>query len=206
MDYKALREAGIAHIQKLAGHFWTDHNAHDPGITMLEHVCFALTDLSYRSTFEIPDLLAEGNASPEWFSPGKVMTTAPVTINDLRKLLIDVPGVRNVWVFPVIDDYQPRIYYDDTDQSLGLESRGSDSETEILPIKGLYRIMVATKSDVDIDDRKNVVEAVRQRYQANRGLCEDLSSIDLIEDEMIQIKAEIEIGYVNDPESLFIST
>ena len=27
---------------------WTDHNTHDPGITVLEALCYVLTDLQYR--------------------------------------------------------------------------------------------------------------------------------------------------------------
>ena len=27
---------------------WTDTNAHDPGVTVLEVICYAITDLQYR--------------------------------------------------------------------------------------------------------------------------------------------------------------
>ena len=37
---------------------WTDHNVHDPGITTLEMLGYALTDLGYRASFPIQDLLA----------------------------------------------------------------------------------------------------------------------------------------------------
>lgn len=202
MDYKTLRASGIKHIQQLAGHTWTDHNIHDPGITTLEQVCYALTDLSYRIGFPIQDLIAEGGKAAEWFSPAELMTSAPLTIIDLRKLLIDVEGVRNVWVFPENSNYRPRIYFDDTDRSLSLESGGRDSESEALPLVGLYKIFVATSAQVDLDARKKVLEAVRTRYHAHRGLCEDLTSLNLISDEPVKLEAEIEIDAVDDPEFL----
>ena len=46
LDYENLRKEGIAWLKKLARSEWTDFNAHDPGITILEQVCYALTDLS----------------------------------------------------------------------------------------------------------------------------------------------------------------
>ena len=36
LDWAALRAEGIDHIRALSGQIWTDHNAHDPGITALE--------------------------------------------------------------------------------------------------------------------------------------------------------------------------
>lgn len=60
MDYTFLREEGIRQIQKLAGDIWTDHNTHDPGITILETLCYAITDLGYRTDQDIKDILASG--------------------------------------------------------------------------------------------------------------------------------------------------
>ena len=37
--------------QKFSGEKWTDYNYHDPGITLLEQICYAITDLGYKSNF-----------------------------------------------------------------------------------------------------------------------------------------------------------
>ena len=47
-DYNFLRREGIKHIEKMGGDLWTDFNTHDPGITLLESLCYAITDLAYR--------------------------------------------------------------------------------------------------------------------------------------------------------------
>ena len=53
LDYAALRAAGLRHLERLAGHLWTDFNDHDPGITILEQLCYALTDVAYRAARRI---------------------------------------------------------------------------------------------------------------------------------------------------------
>ena len=57
-DYGLLRQKGMEYIEKLGSRLWTDYNIHDPGITMLEALCYALTDLGFRTSLDIKDLLA----------------------------------------------------------------------------------------------------------------------------------------------------
>ena len=64
MDFAALREAGVNHIQDLAGKIWTDYNLHDPGITTLEILCYAITDLGYRTNLPVKDLMTSQEANP----------------------------------------------------------------------------------------------------------------------------------------------
>ena len=47
LDYKFLRQKGQEYIEKLAGNIWTDYNEHDPGITILEMLSYAITDLGH---------------------------------------------------------------------------------------------------------------------------------------------------------------
>ncbi|RDH85467.1 MAG: hypothetical protein DIZ78_11025 [endosymbiont of Escarpia spicata] len=58
LDYAQLRQSGLEHIEALSHDLWTDYNAHDPGITILELLCYAITDLSYRTRLPMADLLA----------------------------------------------------------------------------------------------------------------------------------------------------
>ncbi|WP_373553306.1 hypothetical protein [Haliscomenobacter sp.] len=97
MDWPLLRREGIKHIERLGSACWTDFNAHDPGITMLEVLCYALTDLGYRSNFSSADLFSVGD-KVNFFTAQYVLPNDPVTALDLRRVLIDIPGVRNVWV------------------------------------------------------------------------------------------------------------
>jgi len=101
-DFNYLREKGLTYIQQLSGKLWTDHNLHDPGITILEVLCYALMDLGYRTGFSMNDMVREedGSITSNAFHPAnKIFTSDPITINDYRRLLVDIPGIRNAWLF-----------------------------------------------------------------------------------------------------------
>ncbi len=69
---------------------------------MLEVLCFAINDLAYRTTFPMQDLLAEPQpqyAQKQFFTASEILTNNAVTPLDYRKLLIDVEGVQNAWLF-----------------------------------------------------------------------------------------------------------
>ncbi len=46
LSFETLRNEGIGHIAGFSGKIWTDHNLHDPGITILEVLCYVLSDIS----------------------------------------------------------------------------------------------------------------------------------------------------------------
>src|SRR6478609_7735554 len=85
LDFNFLRKEGISHIQRLAGKVWTDHNVHDPGVTILDQLCYAITDLSYRVNFDIKDLISTEGGDPyqSLYSPAEILTVNPVTILDI---------------------------------------------------------------------------------------------------------------------------
>ncbi|MFO0795312.1 MAG: hypothetical protein U0586_14775 [Candidatus Brocadiaceae bacterium] len=82
---------------------WTDYNIHDPGITILEALCYALTDVAYRAGWDINDLLMPEPNKPfskqPFFTAREILTVNPWTPDDFRRLLIDLESVRNAWVF-----------------------------------------------------------------------------------------------------------
>ncbi|MDX1909694.1 MAG: hypothetical protein SF053_21835 [Bacteroidia bacterium] len=105
-NYEFLRQEGLKRIEQLASDLWTDYNTHDPGITLLEALCYAITDLGYRTQFEIRDLLTRSDkgatyTTGRFHTAAEVMSCYPVTFDDLRQVLIDIRGVRNAWVYPV---------------------------------------------------------------------------------------------------------
>ncbi len=113
-DYTGLRKAGVQYIEKLGSDIWTEYNESDPGITILEAVCYAITDLAYRTEFEIKDLLMPDPEDPKYadmekawenifYTARKILHNTALTINDYRKLMIDIPGVRNAWLTPSKD-------------------------------------------------------------------------------------------------------
>ena len=107
-DYYRLRREGIGFIEQMGSRRWTDYNTHDPGITILEALCYAITDLAYRTGWDIKDILASPAppADPDppypnqpFFTARDILTVNPWTPDDFRRLLIDLDTVRNAWVF-----------------------------------------------------------------------------------------------------------
>ncbi len=144
-DYYWLRQKGIEYIRDLGSKLWTDYNIHDPGITQLEVLCYALTDLAHRTSFEIKDLLAHkpdeypANARQAFFPAPEILTMNPLSINDYRKLLIDIEGVKNGWLLKKICPCEAFYLYVNCSESR-LQYKPKTG-TKISP-KGLYDALV----------------------------------------------------------------
>ena len=61
LDFQFLKKKGIEYIEKLGSMLWSDYNEHDPGITILEVLSYALTDLGNRINLPVEVILAEDN-------------------------------------------------------------------------------------------------------------------------------------------------
>jgi len=144
-DYAWLVRRGLEHVQKLAGRIWTDYNVHDPGVTLLEVLCYALTDIGHRTGFGMADLLAlpagdaEAARRQGFHTAREILTMAPLTVRDHRKALIDLEGIKNAWL---------HVKDDDLDTVRVLVNRPAERlqyfpETGVpLRIQGLYDVQV----------------------------------------------------------------
>jgi hypothetical protein len=164
-DYPFLRETGLQYLQALSGKIWTDYNIHDPGITMLELLCYAITDIGYRARFPMADLLTrEGASAPDktnsFFTAKEILTTHPVTVEDYRRLLIDkIPGLKNVWLEEMDNAdmipadgkdttyFQPRtkgyfVNLDDENHQLKFANDVPGAADMPLHIHGVYRVKI----------------------------------------------------------------
>lgn len=82
LNYAGLRAEALELLGGLCGDQWSDFNSHDPGITILEQLCFALTELAYRGQWPITDLLA--SAGPDWQPTAEaILSGDPVTRDDV---------------------------------------------------------------------------------------------------------------------------
>lgn len=163
MDYELLRTEAISYIQRIGGKIWTDYNSHDPGITILEVLCYAITDLGYRSNFPIQDLLADesGSLKNQFFPASKILPSTPVTINDYRKFLMDVEvvdeddlecpraGIKNAWMI-IRDSNEIAIYPDRKEKTLAYKPYPTTEEALQLGI--LYDVLLEFDSCENLGD------------------------------------------------------
>ncbi|AXG69256.1 hypothetical protein KORDIASMS9_01476 [Kordia sp. SMS9] len=106
LDFEALKAAGLAYIQEHSDKAWTNLNPSDPGVTILEQLCYAFTELGYCANFSIKDILTAKNGDltveNQFYLPQNILTTSSITVNDYIKFIIDeVPSVKNVVILPI---------------------------------------------------------------------------------------------------------
>ena len=200
MDYNALRLEGIEELGRLSGKIWTDYNPHDPGVTILEQLCFLITDHSYRLSFDIEDLLTPESGTiddtQDFFSAGEVLTNAPLTMEDYRRLVHDVEGVRNVWGETVGYPY-PALYFDRSMQELVFDPPEDGKQVFV---QGLYRIFLELEQGASDSVVKSAVQELLNR---NRNLCEDFADINILENEEINIRGEFDLERGADQDAIF---
>jgi hypothetical protein len=93
LNFEALKRLGIDQLKVLAGKVWSNYNESDPGVTILEQLCYALTELGYCAQFSIEDVLTSRDGKihyhDQFFEPQHILTCSPVTIDDYRRLVHD---------------------------------------------------------------------------------------------------------------------
>ncbi|MFK7797333.1 MAG: hypothetical protein AB8E82_07755, partial [Aureispira sp.] len=175
LEREQLKEVWLEFMQQLSGDIWTDYNAHDPGITIMEQLCDSLSKINKRATTPIQNLLNSQSRKKReeinnaFYDAVEILPTNPVTKEDYRIMIIDrVQYVKNAWVEPVRDNLQG--------------------------IKGLYRILLqideSARNGATIERIKHEVFSL---FTQHRNLCEDIESIQVLDIEKIEIFADIDI-------------
>lgn len=183
-NYALLREQGLKHIEALASDLWTDYNSHDPGVTLLEVLAYAITDLGYRTGNDVKDLLtakdaAQNNHEDTFHKATEILPCNQVTAIDLREILIDVKGIRNAWI-NIASTFE-KTYFVDFDQSvLTHVDPPSSTEAEISFLNGLYhiviefdRLVIPIEDETREDKEKTVMAQAMERLMEYRNFCED---------------------------------
>lgn len=174
LQYEFLLAKGIELVQKFSGKHWTDYNYHDPGITLLEQFCYAITDLAYRTNFPIEDILIANFDNYDLenknmlYPPTKILTSAPLTVNDFRKIIIDeVEEVNNAWIRPVKDNKYG--------------------------FKGLYNILVEFNEEADPKFYSSFKNKIYQLVMEHRSIGTDFDEIKILEEDTISITGQINL-------------
>ncbi len=205
LDFFYLRKKGIEYIESFGSKFWTDFNEHDPGITMLEMLCYAISDLGMRLNLPIENILESNDINKgipkQFFKASEVLSSSPVTQNDYRKLFIDIKGVRNCWLAKhektvYVDCKKDKLSYDVKDFN---DLSATPKLRKSFELNGLYDLYVDFESSKPAEI-EIVKENIRKQYHANRNLCEDLVDIKKVVDYPIKICADIEVDTEADEE------
>jgi len=181
-DFLELKKRGLEHIQDLSGELWTDYNHHDPGITILEQVCYALTETAYQEDLDISDLLTEKTAEePDYESLGLFLPNLSFSMHALKpadysRMFYDkIDGVVNAWLEPVT------------------------SKVEAGGLYHLYLNIIDNDAYKTPNVRTRIVNEAIDIYNSNRNLGEDLDSITILEYKDVNVKTKIILDTVRNP-------
>ncbi len=174
-NYDLLLEKGISLVQNYSGENWTDYNHHDPGVTLLEQLCYALTDLGYRTNFPIEDLLIGKKEDLNlektnlFFPIDKILPSSPLNERDYQKMIIElVEEVKNAWVQPVNDNF--------------------------LGLNGLYNVFVQCEDNINLElDQEKIYKKIFDLLMENRSLGTDFQKLQILKKDNISIDARIKI-------------
>ncbi|MCO7188543.1 MULTISPECIES: hypothetical protein [unclassified Pseudoalteromonas] len=187
LQFTYLKNEGIEQLKALAGEVWSNYNDSDPGVTILEQVVYALTELGYVNTFDIADVLTQPdgniNYQHQFFAPQDILTTGPVTGNDYRKLVVDtIAGIDNIYLQPLISDAQ----------STGLYQ------------VWLYSQELLTANQTGTSNLQAVCNEVSQLLNKNRNLGEYFLLPQVLQSQEIVLSAKVLLEQGAAPEQVYL--
>lgn len=184
-SFEHLYQLGLTYIQQLSGHLWTDYNTHDPGMTILEQVCYALTDLIYRCEFEVTDYLSEPSGNIDYRAHGlalaqEILPAYPQQPEEYETwLLARLPELDKVWL------------------------RSSENG----PLLGIYTLNAQLNHFYALSQQRSVagqrsvytqqhaaLHRIRQAFYQVRAVGEDLAAIELTGQHPLTLTAVIHIS------------
>ena len=191
LNFDTLRSDAIAYLGNLSGKIWTDYNVHDPGITILEALIYAVLDLGYRTNLPIVDLLTRkpGDESKDnnFFTASQILTNNPLTITDFRKLLIDIKGVKNAWL--EIEDQLPADFCKTNNNNFNESFINLQEDVcKCDSLNGLYHVFIElemdydsnTASDTQTQEYNEIIYNIKCALMSHRNLCEDFIDIKIL--------------------------
>lgn len=183
--FDALRRWGIDLAQALAAENWTDFNLHDPGVTLLEQLCFGITDLIHRTGFDVADHLSSPDGVIDFDRlglemPERIFPCRPTTLTDYRQAIIDAVAD----VDDVLFEVEP------------------SHEVAGVPLDGLYRILIRPRPGTSELDKARIRSQVTDTYASLRNLCEDAQAIGFVDEVEFELRGEVEVTRDRNPAAI----
>ena len=177
IEFSDLRRIAIQYAQDASREQWSDYNVHDPGVTLLEQTCFALSQLAYQSALPIRDLLTTPRHSFLFreigmFHPRKVLEGQPVTHSDIESWISDCDDIESVKLTP----------------------RGA-------PFPGQYDITVFPTHYTSMQ-HEELTNIVRIAFARRRPLCTALNAVHIAQRVNVTLAGQIEITPGTLPETV----
>lgn len=171
LDFNFLRKQAIECAQGLSGEIWTDYNLHDPGVTLLEILCYAITDCGYRTqqlknTFRSQAAIADSYTADHLFKKEELLSVVPVTLIDIETYIESHnDSVQLAWVttFSILKK----------DETI----KGGYAVSLFLKENGRYSDLNSDTLQITLDEHKIIVEIILFDAENNRLAWDQIDKI-----------------------------
>jgi hypothetical protein len=176
-NYKKNKEKIIKNLFEKVENNWSYYGLHDLGINILESFCINIFDLEIKiKDFFSSKIILENNFLSNLDSNNIIIsnpfslfsTNLAVTKNDIWKVVINIPFIKNCKIY-------------------------SSSEINQNFIQGGYYIYILEENFFSSTDKKITIEQVKKNLYEKRPLCEDFFEIEFLKEKKIYMNLEIEI-------------
>ncbi|MFM1799991.1 MAG: hypothetical protein RLZZ117_2269 [Cyanobacteriota bacterium] len=189
VNYALMRAAMIEWVQTLAGDQWTNYNESDPGVTILEHLCFALSELGLRAEQSMPAFLASPQSQRlqlqrQGLYPAQdILPGPPLTLLDQRRWLLDqVPHAANVWLEVQKGDVRGLV------------------KASVLPRFPDLGPCLCPSDEADL--MQEVEKEIRRAAARCRNLAEDLGEVLVLTPQRLSLSARVNINDQRHPDEI----
>lgn len=208
IEFDTLTAQAEQVVHESAARTWTDLADHDPGITLLQALAYNVSDIGYRLSLPLADLLTPaperqspgGGLFPESFGPQTALTCGPVSEEDYRRALLDLrlgDGAAGCFLFQnvqLIREPEPARYeywYSPERRQYSF-SKPTEGEPLRFTLRGNYELYVQPTREAQTH-----VAAAQAALDAflrdNRNLGEAVSRVVWLQPQDIQVEAVIEL-------------
>ncbi|WP_387465120.1 hypothetical protein [Photorhabdus sp. RM323S] len=208
--FDTLLAQAKAVIKQQSGQCWSDTSENDPGITLLEACCYGASDLAYRHSLPLKNLLTPEKREqtpgdgifPKEFGPQQMLTCGPITAEDYHRALLDLHSddtVNGYFLFNDVqlicepDDKRYNYWYNKEKREYSFKNSGSDSQ---LALRGNYWLYLLPSRETQADNNQLATEKLKSFLKDNRNLGENVSKIIWL--EPVDLPLQINIQLDND--------
>ncbi|MCC8465894.1 hypothetical protein [Photorhabdus bodei] len=210
ITFDALLAQAKTVIEQQSGQCWSNTSENDPGITLLEACCYGASDLAYRHTLPLRDLLTPrpedqtpgDGIFPQEFGPQQTLTCGPITAEDYRRALLDLHSsdtvnetsegyffFNDVQLIREPENQRYQYWYNKQKREYSFKNSGSDSQ---LTLRGNYWLYLLPGRETETN-KTLAEERLKTFLKDNRNLGESVSNIIWLQPADLPLQIDIEL-------------
>jgi hypothetical protein len=216
IHFDQLWQQALTDLGYYARNSWSDTADHDPGVTLLQGLSYAVSDLAYRHTLPLTDLLTPEQQTgdglfPASFGPHQTLTGAPVTADDYRRAILDLRGGDSFYFrdaqLLLLDESSENnfgYWYNFDNREFHFRRSYSRKAPQLFILHGGYQLLVELNRGVKQADAEPVLRAF---LAENRNVCEMVAHIIWVQPQDVNVELVLELDDdFSDPAQLLANT